>query len=103
MAELQEILSTGQSTISTHLAQLKQAGLAEDRRTGKHVLYRLKSQRAAQQEMFGQLLELLRRSAAEISETEQDTQALAALCRNYWPKRSPRSKSGVPEAHSPRE
>ena len=32
----------GQSTISTHLAQLKQAGLVEDRRTGKNILYRLK-------------------------------------------------------------
>jgi DNA-binding transcriptional ArsR family regulator len=31
----------GQSTISTHLSQLKQAGLVEDRRTGKSSLYRL--------------------------------------------------------------
>jgi ArsR family transcriptional regulator len=41
VAELQEILTMGQSTISTHLAQLKQAGLVEDRRTGKNSLYRL--------------------------------------------------------------
>jgi ubiquinone/menaquinone biosynthesis C-methylase UbiE/DNA-binding transcriptional ArsR family regulator len=41
VAELQEILSMGQSTISTHLSQLKQAGLVEDRRTGKNNLYRL--------------------------------------------------------------
>ena len=32
VAELQEILGMGQSRISTHLAQLKQAGLLEDRR-----------------------------------------------------------------------
>ena len=31
VAELQEILVMGQSTISTHLSQLKQAGLVEDR------------------------------------------------------------------------
>jgi ArsR family transcriptional regulator len=31
----------GQSTISTHLSQLKQAGLVEDRRTGKSSLYRM--------------------------------------------------------------
>jgi ArsR family transcriptional regulator len=43
VAELQEILTMGQSTISTHLAQLKQAGLVEDRRTGKNSLYRLSS------------------------------------------------------------
>jgi ubiquinone/menaquinone biosynthesis C-methylase UbiE len=41
VAELQEILSMGQSTISTHLSQLKQAALVEDRRTGKNNLYRL--------------------------------------------------------------
>lgn len=41
VAELQEILVMGQSTISTHLSQLKQAGLVEDRRTGKSNLYKL--------------------------------------------------------------
>jgi ubiquinone/menaquinone biosynthesis C-methylase UbiE/DNA-binding transcriptional ArsR family regulator len=41
VAELQEILTMGQSTISTHLSQLKQAGLVEDRRTGKNSLYRV--------------------------------------------------------------
>ncbi len=41
VAELQEILVMGQSTISTHLSQLKQAGLVEDRRAGKSSLYRL--------------------------------------------------------------
>ena len=44
VAELQEILVMGQSTISTHLSQLKQAGLVEDRRTGKNNLYRLATQ-----------------------------------------------------------
>jgi ArsR family transcriptional regulator len=39
VAELQEILGMGQSTISTHLSQLKQARLVEDRRTGKSNLY----------------------------------------------------------------
>ena len=41
VAELQEILVMGQSTISTHLSQLKQAGLVEDRKIGKNSLYRL--------------------------------------------------------------
>ena len=39
VAELQEILVMGQSTISTHLSQLKQAGLVEDRRIGKNSLF----------------------------------------------------------------
>lgn len=41
VAEVQEILTMSQSTISTHLSQLKHAGLVEDRRTGKSSLYRL--------------------------------------------------------------
>ena len=41
VAELQEILIMGQSTISTHLSQLKLAGLVVDRRTGKSSLYSL--------------------------------------------------------------
>src|SRR3954454_8390660 len=41
VAELQDILSKGQSQISTHLAQLKQAGLVDDRRMGKNSFYRL--------------------------------------------------------------
>jgi len=41
VAELQEVLVMGQSSISTHLSQLKQAGLVEDRRIGKNNLYRL--------------------------------------------------------------
>ena len=42
VAELQNILNMGQSRISTHLAQLKSAGLVTDRRSGKSVLYRLR-------------------------------------------------------------
>ena len=39
VAELQEILGMGQSRISTHLAQLKRAGLVQDRRLGKNIYY----------------------------------------------------------------
>src|SRR5260221_14388256 len=42
VAELQEILAMGQSRISTHLAQLKQAGLGEQCRQGENSNYRLK-------------------------------------------------------------
>ena len=46
VAELQEILAMGQSTISTHLSQLRQAELVEDRRIGKSSLYRLSASSA---------------------------------------------------------
>src|SRR5262249_2670852 len=68
VAELQEILAKGQSQISTHLAQLKQAGLVDDRRTGKNAFYRLKAE--------PELMNLLRQAAREIPETEEDLQAL---------------------------
>jgi ArsR family transcriptional regulator len=69
VAELQEILSMGQSTLSTHLSQLRQAGLVEDRRTGKNVLYKLKEPPAI-------LLQLTREAAAEVPEATQDGGAL---------------------------
>lgn len=68
VAELQEILGMGQSTISTYLAQLKQAALVEDRRTGKNVLYSLKP--GAPRE----LLAVLRQ--AEIPDSADDADAL---------------------------
>src|SRR6202453_624097 len=39
VAEIQEILGMCQSRISTHLAQLKRAGLVQDRRVGKNIYY----------------------------------------------------------------
>jgi ArsR family transcriptional regulator len=71
VAELQEILGMGQSTISTHLSQLKQAGLVEDRRTGKSNLYRLASGEA--RKILNPLLEETRK---EISESTADQIAM---------------------------
>jgi len=73
VAELQEILSKGQSQISTHLAQLKQAGVVDDRRAGKHAFYKLKAP--------AELMELLRQAAREVPEAEQDRQALQLAVR----------------------
>jgi ubiquinone/menaquinone biosynthesis C-methylase UbiE/DNA-binding HxlR family transcriptional regulator len=69
VAELQEILVMGQSTISTHLAQLKQAGLVEDRRTGKSNLYRLSPADGSP------LDEILDGAKAEIPEAGRDRAA----------------------------
>ena len=68
VAELQDILAKGQSQISTYLAQLKQAGLVDDRRTGKNSFYRL--------EAPAELMELLRRAVREVPEAEQDRETL---------------------------
>lgn len=69
VAELQDILSIGQSTLSTQLAQLKVAGLVEDRRSGKNILYSVKLPKP-------RLMDLLREAAAEIPEADQDLEAL---------------------------
>ncbi len=81
VAELQEILAMGQSTISTHLSQLKQAGLVEDRRTGKNSLYRLKRENGA-----GVLTELLTQSRAEIAEAKRDQAAVKRVLKKRLDK-----------------
>ena len=86
VAELQEILSMGQSTLSTHLSQLKQTGLVEDRRTGKNILYRLQATRGTQAKSFAQLLDVLRQGAAEIPESDRDAEALRLVLRKRQDK-----------------
>jgi ArsR family transcriptional regulator len=76
VAELQDVLSMGQSTISTHLSQLRQAGLVIDRRTGKNVNYRLNRFTGDAAAAFGPLLEVLRTAALEVPERDQDQDAL---------------------------
>src|SRR5580692_2298948 len=78
VAEIQEILSKGQSQISTHLAQLKQAGLVDDRRTGKNSFYRLTARPA--------LMELLKQAEAEIPGAEDDRRALRLVLRKRQDK-----------------
>jgi ArsR family transcriptional regulator len=80
VAELQEILTMGQSTISTHLSQLKQAGLVEDRRTGKSNLYRLGPADGSP------LDEILDRAKAEIPEAQADQAAMRRVLRKRQDK-----------------
>jgi ArsR family transcriptional regulator len=84
VAELQEILVMGQSTISTHLSQLKQAELVEDRRTGKSNLYRLTTSGGG-----GVLNELMTQAAMEIPEAAADQAAMRLVLK----KRSERMRS----------
>jgi ArsR family transcriptional regulator len=74
VVELQNVLSMGQSRISTHLSQLKAAEMVEDRRSGKNILYRLR--RLGDWE---ELLRLAHRASAEIPEIEEDRRALELI------------------------
>jgi ArsR family transcriptional regulator len=80
VAELQEILVMGQSTISTHLSQLKQAGLVEDRRAGKSSLYRLSPSDGSPLE------QILSEAKAEIPEAVTDQQAMRRVLRKRQDK-----------------
>lgn len=75
----------GQSRISSHLAQLKRAGVVEDRRAGKNVYYgltngqKLDAQRA-------KVSELTRTLAREMPETQRDRMALKIVLRKRQDK-----------------
>jgi len=90
VAELQEILSMGQSRISTQLSQMKAAGLLRDRRSGKHVLYRVPRKVDAEtSEIQNTLLGLARHAATELPEAEQDQAALQLILQ----KRSDKARA----------
>ena len=84
VAELQEILVMGQSTISTHLSQLKQAGLVEDRRTGKSNLYRLTN--SATSSGVGVLDGLLKQAREDIPESGPDQAAMRSVLKKRQDK-----------------
>lgn len=81
VVEIQEILGMGQSRISAHLAQLRQAGLALDRRAGKNILYKL-----ALTESHAELAAILDAGAREIPEATQDARALELVLRKRQDK-----------------
>jgi len=81
VAELQEILVMGQSTISTHLSQLRQAGLVEDRRTGKSSLYRLTTVNGS-----SIISDLLSRAGREIPEAKHDRATMRRVVKKRQDK-----------------
>jgi len=85
VAELQEILGMGQSRISSHLAQLKRAGVVEHRRAGKHAYYGA-SKSANANGATGKVTELVRTLAREIPESTHDRTALKLVLRKRQDK-----------------
>lgn len=71
VVELQEILGMGQSRISSHLAQLRQARLVQDRRAGKNIYYAL-----TQDPALTELASIIAASARELPEVGADQTAL---------------------------
>ena len=85
VAELQDILGMGQSRISSHLAQLKRAGVLADRRAGKNVYYGPAKafQRNGARTRVGEIVQTL---ARELSETSRDRIALKLTLRKRQDK-----------------
>lgn len=78
VVELQEILGMGQSRISTHLSQLRQASLVSDRRSGKHIIYTFGPETG---ELDERLLQTLDLALADIEEKPDDEAALDLAIR----------------------
>ena len=85
VAELQDILGMGQSRISSHLAQLKRAGVVEDRRAGKNVYYGLTNDQKLDPQR-AKVSELTRVLARELPETQRDRTALKVVLRKRQDK-----------------
>src|SRR5436853_897714 len=84
VAELQEVLGMGQSRISSHLAQMKRAGVVADRRVGKNVYYGASHNgRSAQRE---RVTGLTRQLARERPETSCDRTSLMLVLRKRQDK-----------------
>src|SRR5213082_3207967 len=79
VAELQEILGMGQSRISSHLAQLKRAGVVDDRRSGKNVYYGLTKTNG--DPVRAKVAELTKALAREMPESLRDRSALKLTLR----------------------
>jgi ubiquinone/menaquinone biosynthesis C-methylase UbiE/biotin operon repressor len=84
VAELQQILGMGQSRISSHLAQLKRAGVVEDRRAGKNVYYG--ASQNGQDSRRARIAELTRTLARELPETSRDRTSLKLVLRKRQDK-----------------
>jgi ubiquinone/menaquinone biosynthesis C-methylase UbiE len=85
VAELQQIMNMGQSRISSHLAQLKRAGVVGDRRAGKNVYYGATKivGRNGERSRIQPIIETL---AREIPETARDRTALKLTLRKRQDK-----------------
>src|SRR6202171_605066 len=80
VAELQQILNMGQSRISSHLAQLKRAGVVTDRRAGKNVYYGA-TRTAGRNGTRGRVQQIIETLAREVPETARDRTALKLALR----------------------
>ena len=73
VCDLMVTLDLPQSTVSRHLAYLRNAGLVEDRRQGIWMYYRLANEGGA---LHQELMALLEKQLGELAQARQDKTAL---------------------------
>src|SRR4029077_2865995 len=78
VAEIQEVLGMGQSRISTHLAQLKRAGLVQDRRVGQNIYYAWGSNGSISADDLKRLVSLVMKDLPEAQADERTRQHVLA-------------------------
>ncbi|MCF6178841.1 MAG: metalloregulator ArsR/SmtB family transcription factor [Geopsychrobacter sp.] len=81
VCDLMAALELPQSTVSRHLATLRNADLVEDRRQGVWMYYRLAK---SGEKTLGQLLPLLQTQLVQLPEAQQDLLSL----KNYLDQKS---------------
>ncbi len=90
VAELQQILGMGQSRISSHLAQLKRAGVVADRRVGKNVYYG--ANHNGQNTQRERVAEMTRLLARELREGSRDRTSLKLVLQLVLQKRQDKAR-----------
>ncbi|MEM9446649.1 MAG: metalloregulator ArsR/SmtB family transcription factor [Verrucomicrobiota bacterium] len=78
VAEVQECLHLGQSRISSHLRQLKDIGLLEDRREGQRTYY---SWNISFTEKVQEVINLALKAATELPDNQKDSEALQLILK----------------------
>ena len=94
VCQIVEVLDLGQSKVSRHLANLRNAGLVNDRRDATWMYYTLAE---PQGQLHEQILECVKLLAQEVPVAAQDVQALDELgsCGDLCPEDLPREENAV--------
>lgn len=79
VCDIIQVLDLPQSTVSRHLAILRQAGLVEDRRKGVWIYYRLAE---SSEPVCGDLLDILSGGLQNLDQVRADSEKLRSLANS---------------------
>ncbi len=82
VCDLMEIMGLPQSTVSRHLATLRQSKLVVDRRQGVWIFYRITK---SSEPVYGELLDILSENMGHMEQIQADQEKLQALQQRKKP------------------